>query len=54
MSQGLRRLLYEVGSLDPVAFLVAPLILGVVTLIAAWVPARRAVRIDPLVAIRED
>jgi ABC-type lipoprotein release transport system permease subunit len=31
-----------------------PLVLGIMALLASWVPARRAMRVDPLTAIRED
>ena len=47
-------MLYQVGSLDPVAFSTAPLVLGVATLIATWLPARRATRINPLQALRTE
>ena len=43
--------LHGVGPVDPLTFTATPLILGVVALIASWVPARRAARIDPLVAL---
>jgi len=46
--------LYGVGAVDPVTFTLTPLILGAVALIASWVPARRAARVDPLVALRSD
>jgi ABC-type antimicrobial peptide transport system permease subunit len=45
-------LLYDVGALDPIAFTVAPLVLGVAALAATWFPARRATRVNPLTALR--
>jgi ABC-type antimicrobial peptide transport system permease subunit len=47
-------ILYGVGPLDPVAFSVAPLLLTVAALIATWLPARRATRIDPVQALRAE
>jgi ABC-type antimicrobial peptide transport system permease subunit len=47
-------LLYEVGALDPVAFTVAPLVLALAALVATWLPARRATRISPMVALRTE
>src|SRR2546430_743329 len=47
-------ILYEVGALDPIAFTVAPLVLIVAALIATWLPARRATRIDPVQALRAE
>ena len=44
--------LFGVKTWDPVAFIVAPLILCVVALIAVWIPARRATRVDPMSALR--
>jgi ABC-type antimicrobial peptide transport system permease subunit len=47
-------MLYQVGSLDPVAFSSAPLLLGAATLLATWIPARRATRISPMRALRTE
>ena len=46
--------LVDVGSTDPVTFVGIPALLLSVTLIAAYVPARRAARVDPVVALREE
>ncbi len=50
----LRTLLYGVGMLDPVAFGAAAVLLGGITLVASYLPARRAVKVDPLVTMRTD
>ena len=47
-------LLYGVSALDPVTFVVVPLGLLLVTLLASYVPARRAARIDPMAALRAE
>ena len=47
-------LLYGVRGLDPVTFLGACLLFGVVTLAATYIPARRAVRINPVAALRAE
>jgi ABC-type lipoprotein release transport system permease subunit len=47
-------LLFGVATSDPVTFVAAPLILGTTTLVASWLPARRASRIDPVVALRAE
>jgi predicted permease len=47
-------ILYEVGALDPIAFTVAPLVLITAALIATWLPARRATRVDPVQALRAE
>jgi predicted permease len=47
-------LLYGVSPIDPATFAGVTLVLGVVTIVAAWIPARRAARIDPIIALRGD
>lgn len=48
----LRNLLFGVRPTDAITFLVVSLILGAVAVVASYLPARRATRIDPLVALR--
>jgi ABC-type lipoprotein release transport system permease subunit len=50
----LSSLLYGVTPTDPAAFAVAPAILLAVAALACWLPARRAARLDPARALRQD
>jgi len=51
-SRWLEGLLFEVDPLDPTAYLVSVGILATVALLASWLPARRASRLDPMRALR--
>ncbi|HEU0016124.1 MAG TPA: FtsX-like permease family protein [Longimicrobium sp.] len=54
LARELQRQFYGVDSLDPVMYTAVALVLAAVTLIAGYVPARRATRVDPVVALRTE
>jgi putative ABC transport system permease protein len=50
----IRALLFDTTMLDPMAYLVTMALLSAAALTATWLPARRALRLDPTIAIRDD
>jgi putative ABC transport system permease protein len=52
LSRFLESLLVNTGALDPFAFASASFLLVAVAALACYIPARRAMRVDPIVALR--
>jgi len=51
-SRLLSKFLYGLSTLDGLAFAVVSVLLAAIALLACWIPARRAIRVDPMVALR--
>ena len=52
LTRTMQSLLFEVSTTDPVTFALVSLLLAVVGFVACYIPARRATKVDPLVALR--
>jgi predicted permease len=54
LTRFVRSLLFGIEAADPLTFAAVPLLLGLIAVIASYVPARRAARIDPMVSLRSE
>jgi putative ABC transport system permease protein len=54
LTRVLTTLLYEVKPTDPLTFLAVPVLLTAVAILACWLPARQAARVDPITALRQE
>jgi ABC-type lipoprotein release transport system permease subunit len=54
ISRLVRALLFQVSPTDPLTFVLVPLILSLVTLIAILIPARAGMRVEPAAALRAE
>jgi putative ABC transport system permease protein len=50
----MQSLLFGIGPLDPTTFAVMPVVLALVALLASYLPARRAVAVDPVETMRAE
>jgi ABC-type antimicrobial peptide transport system permease subunit len=54
VSRAIAALLFNTAPSDPIAFIAMVLLIGVVALLAGYIPARRASRVNPMVALRNN
>jgi putative ABC transport system permease protein len=54
LSRSLASQLFGITAQDPVTYLTVALLLGSVALVATWLPARRAIRVDPMISLRSE
>ena len=54
LTRVLKSLLFQVSALDPAALAVACVLMALVGMLAAWIPASRAARVDPMTVLRDE
>ena len=54
VKQFIKTLLYNVTASDPLSFSIVAMFLSLVAIVASYVPARRAMGVDPIIALRND
>ena len=54
LTRSMKSLLFDISATDPLTFVSVTLLLIIVALIASYIPARRAMKVDPLQALRHD
>jgi len=54
LTRAMQSMLFGISATDPIALLAVALLLGLAALLASYLPARRATKVDPIVALRHE
>jgi predicted permease len=54
LSRAMRSVLFEVNATDPATYITVSLLLAGAAIVACWIPARRAARVDPMITLRSE